>query len=105
MYTLALLQKLQRDEVDSYNAAQGENGKQIPNVQIGELTGFKEIMNQAVNAQTPVVRKAALQALSHVLRPEEGKIAQELLTPFVNDKDVEIQKIAKGTLANYGIAA
>ena len=101
MYTLALLQKLQRDEVDSFNAAQPEGSSKIPNVQIGELIGFKEMMQEASGSEIPVVRKAALEAISYVLRPEEGEIAKELLTPFVNDKDADVQKIAKRTLASY----
>ncbi len=101
MYTLALLQKLQRDEVENYNALQANTGNIIPNVQLGELVGFKEIVNEAANAQTPVVRKAALQSIIYVLRADEGEVAKELLTPFANDKDVEIQKIAKEALATF----
>lgn len=101
MYTLALLQKLQRDEVENYNALQANSGNAIPNVQVGELVGFKEIVNEAANAQTPVVRKAALQSIIYVLRADEADVAKELLTPFVNDKDVEIQKIAKEALATF----
>ena len=102
MYTLALLQKLQRDEVENYNALQANSGNTIPNVQVGELVGFKEIVNEATNAQTPVVRKAALQSITYVLRADEADVAKELLAPFANDKDVEIQKIAKEALAAYG---
>ena len=101
MYTLALLQKLQRDEVENYNALQANSGNAIPNVQVGELVGFKEIVNEAANAQTPVVRKAALQSIIYVLRADEADVAKELLTPFANDKDVEIQKIAKEALATF----
>ncbi|MBR2386360.1 hypothetical protein IKA92_03600, partial [bacterium] len=101
MYTLALLQKLQRDEVENYNALQANSGNAIPNVQVGELVGFKEIVNEAANAQTPVVRKAALQSIIYVLRVDEADVAKELLTPFANDKDVEIQKIAKEALATF----
>ena len=59
------------------------------------------MMQEASGSEIPVVRKAALEAISYVLRPEEGEIAKELLTPFVNDKDADVQKIAKRTLASY----
>ena len=70
------------DEVDNFNAAQSAGGNQIPNVQIGELVGFKEIMEEASNSQIPVVRKAALEAISYI---NEKLIIKE---PPVKDKTI-----------------
>lgn len=97
MFTLAILQKLQRDEVDQFNAQSGGAAVQPPQLQ--NLVGFNEIVNATQTSTIPAVRAAGIQAISHVARPEDAQVVQQLLSPFLNDQDASVKQVAQEALA------
>ncbi len=104
MFTLAMLQKNQRDELDAYMAAQGETNNLIP-LSTDNLIGFKEIQNQIQTNENPEVRLAGIQALSYVAKPEDAAVIQSSLQNSLNDPEPIIQQAAQEVLNKFGVAA
>ena len=101
MFTLALLQKNQRDEIDRYNQAQDPNN-QLPQLKINDLMGYNEIENAARNDSEKEVKLAAIQALAYVARPEDKEALQPVLTAAMQDSEPLIQQAANEVLTNIG---
>lgn len=102
MFTLAMLQKNQRDELDAYIASQGANN--IKPLQMQDLIGFNEIQNAVQNNSNPEVRLAGIQAMSYVARPEDAQTVQAVLQNSLNDPEPLIQQAAQETLSKLGTA-
>lgn len=103
MFTLAMLQKNQRDEIDRYNATQDPNN-QLPQLKLNDLIGFTEIENAARNDNEKEVKLAAIQALSYVAKPEDKETVEPVLKAAMNDPEPLIQQAANEVLANIGAA-
>ena len=103
MFTLAMLQKNQRDEVDRYNATQDPNN-QLPQLKLNDLIGYTEIENAARNDNEKEVKLAAIQALSYVAKPEDKETVEPVLKAAMNDPEPLIQQAANEVLANIGAA-
>ncbi|MBR1976938.1 hypothetical protein IKA15_01520 [bacterium] len=95
IYTLAQLQKNLRDEIDTHNQSIPEGKEKVAQIKMPELIGFNEIMTAASNSEVPAVRKAAIQAISYVARPEESNGIIQILSNFTNDSDASVQEAAK----------
>lgn len=101
MFTLAMLQKLQRDEIDTYNA---ENpAAQVAPIKLEELTGFSEVLNTLNTTQIPAVKVAAIQALSYASRPEDAPTLEAALGALTQDPDVAVQEAAKEALGKVSV--
>lgn len=100
MFTLAMLQKNQRDELDAYMASQGANN--IKPLQMQDLIGFNEIQNAVQNDSNPEIRLAGIQAISYVARPEDAQTVQGILQNSLNDPEPLIQQAAQETLSKLG---
>lgn len=103
MFTLAMLQKNQRDEIDRYNATQDPNN-QLPQLKLNDLIGYTEIENAARNENEKEVKLAAIQALSYVARPEDKETIEPVLKAATNDPEPLIQQAANEVLVNIGAA-
>ena len=103
MFTLAMLQKNQRDEVDRYNATQDPNN-QLPQLKLNDLIGYTEIENAARNDNEKEVKLAAIQALSYVAKPEDKETIEPVLKAAMNDPEPLIQQAANEVLTNIGAA-
>ena len=103
MFTLAMLQKNQRDEIDRYNATQDQNN-QLPQLKLNDLIGFTEIENAARNDNEKEVKLAAIQALSYVAKPEDKETIEPVLKAAMNDPEPLIQQAANEVLTNIGAA-
>lgn len=103
MFTLAMLQKNQRDEVDRYNATQDPNN-QLPQLKLSDLIGYTEIENAARNDNEKEVKLAAIQALSYVAKPEDKETIEPVLKAAMNDPEPLIQQAANEVLTNIGAA-
>lgn len=101
MYTLALLQKNQRDEVDRYNQSQDPANK-LPQLQITDLQGYNEIENAARNESVKEVKLAAIQALAYVARPEDKQALEPVLTAALQDEEPLIKQAATDVLTSIG---
>ena len=103
MFTLAMLQKNQRDEIDRYNATQDAQN-QVPQLPVNDLIGYNEIENAARNEQEKEVKLAAIQALSYVAKPEDKETIEPVLKAAMNDPEPLIQQAANEVLTNIGAA-
>ena len=103
MFTLAMLQKNQRDEIDRYNATQDPNN-QLPQLKLNDLIGYTEIENAARNDNEKEVKLAAIQALSYVAKPEDKETIEPVLKAAMNDPEPLIQQAANEVLTNIGAA-
>lgn len=101
MFTLAMLQKNQRDELDAYMASQGNQN--IKPLQMQDLIGFNEIQNAIQNDPNPEIRLAGVQAISYVARPEDAQAVQMALQASLNDPEPLIQQAAQETMAKIGM--
>lgn len=104
MFTLAMLQKNQRDEVDRYNETQDPANK-LPQLKINDLIGYNEIENAARNENEKEVKLAAIQALSYAARPEDKETLEPVLTAALQDSEPLIQQAATEVLTNLGSTA
>lgn len=100
MFTLAMLQKLQRDEVDAYNASAGQ-GNTVPPIKIQDLAGYQQIVNTAQTSQIPDVRAAAIQALAYAARPEDAQVIQDALMPIGKELEAAKDKANPIIMAAY----
>jgi hypothetical protein len=86
MFTLAMLQKTQRDEVDRFNTAAGSQA--IPPIALDQLVGFEKIAQVANDTtQNNEVRAAAVQALGYAVRPEDASVVRTTLEPVAKEVD------------------
>lgn len=103
MFTLAMLQKNQRDELEAYMASQGNTN--IKPLQMQDLIGFNEIQNAIQTNPNPEVRLAGVQAISFVAKPEDAQtVAAALQSTLANDPEPLIKQAAQETLAKIGAA-
>lgn len=98
MFTLALLQKNQRDEIDRYNQTQAPEA-QLPQLKINDLMGYNEIENVIRNDAEKEVKLAGIQALAYVARPEDKATVEPVLNAALQDPEPLIQQAANEALA------
>lgn len=104
MFTLAMLQKNQRDEIDAYNQTQPAES-QVPQIKINDLIGFNEIEKAARDEKEKDVKLAAIQALSYVARPEDKESLEVVLKSALQDPEPFIQSAATEALNMIGSTA
>ncbi len=102
MFTLAMLQKLQRDEIDQFNAQSG-GAAVVPPLKLQEVIGFNEIVNATTTTQIPAVKAAGIQAIAYAATPEDVETVKTILMPFLNDKEAIVQQSTKEALAKLGV--
>lgn len=102
LYTLAMIQKLQRDELDQYIEAQKANGEQTINpLKIQDLIGYNDIVNVIKNDSRPEVKVAAIQALQYVAEPTDKADVEAILADSLNSKDEAIKNAATEAMAKF----
>ncbi len=102
LYTLAMLQKFQREEVDQYIEAQKANGQEaISPLKLEDVYGYNGVVNVIKNDVRPEVKVAAIQSLRHVARPEDADTVKSILAEALNSSDEEVKAVAQETVAQY----
>ena len=103
LFTLAMVQKLSRDNEAQYAQYQTEQGKQAP-AQLGlkDLMGYNEITNIIQNEPNGQLKTAAIQALQYMAKPEEKAEVEQILTPVLNDQDPMVKQAAQDAIAKLG---
>lgn len=102
LYTLAMIQKLQRDELDQYIEAQKANGEQTINpLKIQELIGYNDIVNVIKNDARPEVKVAAIQALQYAANPEDKAVVEEVLADSLKSSDEAVKSAATEAMAQF----
>ena len=102
LYTLAMIQKLQRDELDQYIETQKQNGEQpIEPLKLNDLIGYQDIVNTIKNDSRPEVQIAAIQALKYIVRPEDEATVKEVLADSLKSTDKEVKDAAQDVVDMY----
>ena len=100
LYTLAMIQKLQRDELNQYIETQKANGEQpIAPLALNDLIGFNDVVNIINNDSRPEVKVAAIQALQYVAEPQDLENVKQILADSLNSSDEAIKAVADETIA------
>lgn len=100
LYTLAMIQKLQRDELNQYIETQKANGEQpIAPLPLNDLIGFNDVVNIINNDSRPEVKVAAIQALQYVAEPQDLENVKQILADSLNSSDEAIKAVADETIA------
>lgn len=103
LYTLAMIQKLQRDELNQYIETQKANGEQpIEPIAINNLIGYNDIVNVINNDQRPELKVAAIQALQFVAEPQDKATVEAVLANSLNSQDEGVKSAAQEALASFG---
>lgn len=106
LYTLAMIQKLQKDELEQYSQTQQANGQEaIEPLKVQDLIGYDNISGVIKNAQErPEVKVAAIQALSHVAGAQDEAAVKETLADALNSEDEAIKAAAQEAIDKLGSA-
>lgn len=89
IYTIAILDKLYASEVEKLD-------KTV--VPLTELPGAAGVVEQIKNNPNPMIKVAAIDALSFIQRPEYKKDLTTILNVAKNDKSPSVQKVADAAL-------
>ena len=104
LYTLAMIQKLQRDELNQYIETQKANGEQpIEPLKIENLIGYSDIVNVINNDARPEVKVAAIQALQFVAEPQDKATVEQVLATSLTSQDEAIKTAANETIAKFTV--
>ncbi len=102
LYTLAMIQKLQRDELNQYIETQKANGQEaIAPLNVQDLIGYNDVVNVIKNDARPEVKVAAIQALDHVVEPQDKATVETVLADSINSQDEAIKAAATEALAKF----
>ena len=105
LFTLAMLQKLSRDNEAQYAQFQQEQGKQAPTqLALKDMMGYNDIANVIKNDQNPQIKSAAIEALQYMAKPEEKAEVEQILQPALNDQDPMVKSVAENALNNLSVA-
>lgn len=103
LYTLAMIQKLQREELNQYIENQKANGETpIAPLKIEELPGYSDITNIIKNDPRPEVKVAAMQALQYIAEPTDKAAVESALSESLNSQDEVVKAAAQEVLDRFG---
>ena len=102
LYTLAIIQKLQRDELNQYIATQKANGETpIEPLKMQDLIGNDAIQEIIKNDARPEVKVAAIQALQHVAEPQDKETVSTILADSLKSTDEPVKVAAEEAMAKF----
>ena len=102
LYTLAMIQKLQRDELNEYIATQKANGQEtIAPLKMEDLIGYNEVVNVIKNDARPEVKVAAIQALQHVAEAQDKAGVETVLADSLKSQDEAVKQAAEETMSKF----
>ncbi|MBR3604936.1 MAG: HEAT repeat domain-containing protein [Candidatus Gastranaerophilales bacterium] len=102
LYTLAMIQKLQRDELNQYIEAQKANGQEpIAPLNVQDLVGYENVINVIQNDARPEVKVAAIQALQHVVEPQDKATVEPILTQAQASNDEGVKAAAAEAMTKF----
>ncbi len=102
LYTLAMIQKLQRDELNQYIESQKANGEQpIEPIAINNLIGYNDIVNIIKNDPRPEVKVAGIQALQFIAEPQDKETVASVLADSLNSQNEDIKNAANEAMSKF----
>ena len=105
LFTLAMVQKLSRDNEAQYAKFQAEQGKEASaNIALKDLMGYNEIVNTIQNDTNGQLKAAAIQALQYIAKPEEKAEVEQILQNSLNDSDEMVKQTAQEALNKLSVA-
>ncbi len=106
LFTLSMIQRMQRDELAQYIEAQKANGEQpINQLKIEELLGYDDIVNVINNDPRSDVRIAAISALDNVANPEDKAAVEKALAGALNSTDEAVKSAADQVMSKFSNTA
>lgn len=106
MFSLAMLQKLSRDNEANYSEFKAQEGAPAPAKQpLNQLIGFNEISNVIQNDANPELQVAGIQALQYMATPDEKAEVETILQPALNSADETVKQTATDAIAKLNDAA
>ena len=102
IYTLAMIQKLQREELNQYIESQKANGQQaIAPLNINDLIGYNEMADIAQNSKDENLKLAAIEALGHVVEPQDKTMIEPILTEAQKSQNENVKNAANEAMAKF----
>ncbi|MBQ4647229.1 MAG: hypothetical protein IJB79_07760 [Candidatus Gastranaerophilales bacterium] len=102
IYTLAMIQKLQREELNQYIETQKANGQEpIAPLNIQDLIGYNEMVNVIKTEADDNVKLAAIEGLGHIVEPQDQASVEALLNEAQKSSNPDIQNAATDALAKF----
>lgn len=106
LYTIAMIQKLQKEELAQYSENQVANGGQaLEPLKVQDLIGYNDIVNVIKNDSRPEVKVAAIQALRYVADKNDAQAIKEVLTESLNSTDEAVKAAAQEAMTIVDAAA
>ena len=104
LYTLAMIQKLQREELNQYIANQVSNGEQpCAPLAAQDLIGYQDMVNVIKNDPSLKVRIAAIEGLGHILEPNDKATVEPILIEAQKSSNEDIKQAATDALAKLAV--
>ncbi|MBR5305177.1 MAG: HEAT repeat domain-containing protein [Candidatus Gastranaerophilales bacterium] len=104
LYTLAMIQKLQREELNQYIANQVSNGEQpCAPLAAQDLIGYPDMVNVIKNDPSLKVRIAAIEGLGHILEPNDKATVEPVLIEAQKSSNEDIKQAATDALAKLAV--
>ena len=102
LYTLAMIQKLQRDELNQYIETQKSHGETpIEALKMQDLIGNDVIKDIIKNDSRPEVKVAAIQALQHIAEPQDKETVAAILEDSLKSADEPVKAAAEEAMAKF----
>lgn len=102
LYTLAMIQKLQREEMNDYIASQIANGEQpCEALTAQDLIGYEDMVNVIKNDPSLKVRIAAIEGLQHIVEPQDKQIVEPVLIEAQKSSNADIKAAATEALTKF----
>lgn len=102
IYTLAMIQKLQREEMNDYIANQIANGEQpCTALTAQDLIGYQDMVNVIKNDPSLKVRIAAIEGLQHIVEPQDKEMVEPVLVEAQKSSNEDIKAAATEALAKF----
>lgn len=101
LYTLAMIQKLQREELNQYIETQKANGQEtIEPLKVQDLVGYNDIVNVIKNDR-PELQVAAIQALQHVVEPQDKATVETVLADALKSNEESVKSAANEAMMKF----
>ncbi len=105
MFTLAMVNKLTRDNHEAYGAEMAQQGQAAPApMALTDMIGYNEITGAIQNNPSPEVKIAAIQALQYMAKPEDKAQVEQILQPSLTSTDAAVAQTAQEALAKLAPA-
>ncbi len=101
LYTLAMILKLQKDQLTQFASTQEANQQQPVTLGLQDLVGYNEIVDVIKNDPRPEVKVAAIQTLRFISDPQDEATVKAVLADALNSDDESIKAAAQEAISSF----